>query len=687
VKKEEFKMGDTYDFSGWVTRYNTRCTDGRTLKDGAFAHCDGKKVPMAWQHDHDNPSNILGNVLLEHISGEGVYGYGTFNDTESGKDAKILVKHGDIDSLSIFANHLREQGNDVYHGDIKEVSLVLASANPKAYIDNVLIHGDDSNDPHVDITKAEIWTCPAEFEFDVQAPHIKHADESEEQEDMEFDAAKIYESMSDEQRALVDLLVDVDDEDEDFFEHADDDSEEEVDIDIDGILSTFTPEEKEALDYAISAIKSGGSGVDKAKVQKSIDVIEGMDDEKQFAAFYKIGASKKTTGEAAHREDDDAHLAHSDDYEGGNTTMRENIFDKQASAARKTTLSHADTEDIIATAKRERVPSLKELVKDRLAAKRATLSHADDDEHVPATYGIDYIDYLFPDAQAISEKPEFIKRDTGWVGTWMNGTKHVPFSRIKTIFADITEDAARAKGYIKGTQKVPEVFKLLKRVTEPCRVYKMQKLDKDDIDDIRWDIVPYMKAEMRGQVDEELARAGIYSDGRVDGVDNDKIDETKIRPVVKDADLYTIKIDIEGTNPTEIAMQIPDEMVLAMDEYKGSGNVVAFVKQSLYTRMLITKDGMGYRLYKSPAELASAMSVSKIVPVPNDIAGDNYVVGLDLTDYAYGSEKGGQMSTFDDFDIDFNQYKYLMEVRLSGALIKPYSAIVLRKKAVTGGQG
>ena len=367
--------------------------------------------------------------------------------------------------------------------------------------------------------------------------------------------------------------------------------------------------------------------------------------------------------------------------------MVESIFDKKSPVTKGTTLSHADTDNIIEFAKKNHVSSLKELVKDRLSEKRATLQHDDNDDPTPATYGIENIDYLFPDAQAISERPEFIKRDTAWSDVFKNGTKHVPFSRIKTLFADITEDAARAKGYIKGTQKKTEVFPLLKRVTEPCRIYKLQKLDKDDIDDIRWDIVPYLKAEMRGMIDEELSRAGIYGDGREAGVDNDKIPEDKIRPVVSDADLYTIKIDIEGTNLTEIAMGIPDQLTLAMDDYKGSGNVVAFVKQTLYTRMLITKDGMGYRLYKTPSELASAMSVSRIVPVPNDIAGDNYVVALDLSDYAFGAERGGAMSTFDDFDIDFNQFKYLMEVRTSGALIKPYSAIVLRKAAVTPGNG
>lgn len=674
-------MGEKFDFSGWVTKYGTLCTDGRTLKDGAFAHCDGKTVPMAWQHDHNNPSSILGNILLEHVDGEGVYGYGSFNDTESGRDAKILVKHGDINSLSIFANHLQERGYDVYRGDIKEVSLVLASANPEAHIDNVLIHSDDGNDPYVDKSKAEIWTCLADFKLDVENKQISHSDDGSDtkDEDKELDVEAIYESLNDEQRALFDSLLEEPEDGE--LEHADGD-EVPDDFDASAVYETMSDTEKESVARIIDAVKDSGGDPDKTDDISEDDkkAISELAPDKQLAAMIMIGAAANK--EMAHS---DVHNSHTTKKE--ETTMVESIFDKKSPVTRGTTLSHADTDNIIAFAKKNHVPSLKELVKERLAEKRSTLQHDDNDDPAPATYGIENIDYLFPDAQAISERPEFIKRDTAWSDVFKNGTRHVPFSRIKTLFADITEDAARAKGYIKGTQKKTEVFPLLKRTTEPCRIYKLQKLDKDDIDDIRWDIVPYLKAEMRGMIDEELSRAGIYGDGREAGVDDDKIDETKIRPIVSDADLYTIKVDIEGTNPTEIAMKLPDELTLAMDEYKGSGNVVAFVKQTLYTRMLITKDGMGYRLYKSPSELASAMSVSRIVPVPNDIAGDNYVVALDLNDYAFGAERGGAMSTFDDFDIDFNQFKYLMEVRTAGALIKPYSAIVLRKAAVTPGNG
>lgn len=675
-------MGEKFDFSGWVTKYGTLCTDGRTLKDGAFAHCDGKTVPMAWQHDHDNPSNILGKILLEHVPGEGVYGYGAFNDTEAGKDAKILVKHGDIDSLSIFANHLQERGYDVYHGDIKEVSLVLASANPEAHIDNVLVHSDGANDPYVDKSKGEIWTCPGEFKLDVEK-ELEHSDEGEaehsDEEVTEMDGLAIYESMTDEQKAFVDAIIDA--AEDDSLEHADDDTAEGFDVET--VYNSMTDDEKAITNKMVSVAAAAGGDPNKVSASDITNedraAFDKFSDAKKLAVLVMLGATKEE-GVMAHSDIDKTNTKEEPE-------MVESIFDKKSPATRGTTLSHADTDNIIAYAKKNHVPSLKELVKEKLAEKRSTLQHDDNDDPTPATYGIENIDYLFPDAQAISERPEFIKRDTAWSDVFKNGTKHVPFSRIKTLFADITEDAARAKGYIKGTQKKTEVFPLLKRTTEPCRIYKLQKLDKDDIDDIRWDIVPYLKAEMRGMIDEELSRAGIYGDGREAGVDDDKIDETKIRPIVSDADLYTIKVDIEGTNPTEIAMKLPDELTLAMDEYKGSGNVVAFVKQTLYTRMLITKDGMGYRLYKSPAELASAMSVSRIVPVPNDIAGDNYVVALDLNDYAFGAERGGAMSTFDDFDIDFNQFKYLMEVRTAGALIKPYSAIVLRKAAVTPGNG
>jgi phage head maturation protease len=675
--KEEIKMGEKFDFSGWATKNDLRCTDGRTIRGNAFKSMDGKQVPLVWQHCHNDPSNVLGYAVLKHMD-EGVYAYGKFNDTESGKISKQLVKHGDIDRLSIFANHLVERGKDVLHGEIKEVSLVLAGANPGAYIENVMIHSDDG--PYIDEGQATITMDDSEI-----TTEFAHSDDIDEMDEERLE--EIYDSLSDEQRALFDAVLDsVDDEDDDEdkddddeFEHADDDGEGEGEFDLEGVISSMNDEEKQATQFLLGMAKKAGGDpekLDTTGVEKELEaaksIFDRMTDEKKLGVMMALGMVKEGA------------MAHDDINNEEETDMKTNVFDSESKVTKGTTLSHSDTVALMEYAKENRVSSFKQLFKDKLNERRAELRHDDDDypPTVTATYGIENIDYLFPDAKVIQEQPEFIKRDTGWVNVVMNKTTHKPFSRIKTIWADITEDQARAKGYIKGNQKTTEVFPLLRRVTTPFRIYKLQKLDKDDIDDITWDIVPYLKNEMRGMVDEEIARAAIYGDGR-EAVDLDKINETNIRPVVSDKDLYTIKVPVTGSD-ADIAYQLPDTVVTAMDEYKGSGNVVAFVKQSIYTKMLLTKDGMGYRLYKSPAELATAMTVSQIVPVPNDIAGNNYLVALDLKDYAFGSEKGGQMSTFDDFDIDFNQFKYLMEVRLSGALTKPFSAISIYK---TTGEG
>ena len=662
-------MGE-FDFSGWATKNDLRCTDGRTIRANAFKDCDGKKVPLVWQHNHADPSNVLGFAILEHRD-EGTYSYGKFNDTEMGTIAKDLVKHGDVDRLSIFANHLVERGKDVVHGEIKEVSLVLAGANPGAVIENVMIHSDDG--PYIDEGQATITMDDSEI-----STEFAHSDEITEE-----DAEAIYDSLNDEQKALFDALLESTADDEEYeeeddeLEHADD---EEADFDLDEIIADMTEEEEEATQFLLGlAVKADGDpeNLDTEGVEDELEsakaVFEKMSDDKKLAVIMALGMTKEGA------------MSHDDIYDEEETDMRSNVFDNESKTiSRGTTLSHSETMSLVEYAKENRVSSFKQVFKDALDDRRSELRHDDNDDPTPtpATYGIENIDYLFPDATAVKQQPEFIKRDTSWVGKWMNNTKHAPYSRVKTLFADITAEAARAKGYVKGNQKYEEVFPLMQRVTTPCRIYKLQKLDKDDIDDITWDIIPYVKGEMRGMIDEEVARAGIYGDGRT-AVDRDKIPETNIRPVVTDDNLYTIKKTVSGTIDIE-APSLPDKLVEAFDDYKGSGNVTAFVKQSVYTKMLLTKDGMGYRLYKSPAELATGMNVSSIVPVPNEIAGDNWIVALDTSDYQYGADKGGAMSTFDDFDIDFNQFKFLMETRLSGALIKPYSAIVIKYQAGSG---
>lgn len=666
-------MGE-FDFSGWATKNDLRCTDGRTIRANAFKDCDGKKVPLVWQHNHADPSNVLGFAVLEHRD-EGTYAYGKFNDTESGQVSKALVMHGDIDRLSIFANHLVERGKDVVHGEIKEVSLVLAGANPGAQIENIMIHSDDG--PYIDEGQATITMDDSEI-----STEFAHSDDEEITEEM---AEEIYDSLNEEQKALFDAVLDsiTDEEefkdDDDDLEHADEEGEE---FDLAGVVDDMTEEERDATKLLVGIATSAGGDpeeIDTEGIEEELEaakeIFGEMTDDKKLAVMMLLGA---TANEGAMAHDD----INNDEEE---IDMKSNVFDGEARELRRgTTLSHAETMSLVEFARENRVSSFKQVMKDALDEKRSTLRHDDEpgDDPTPATYGIENIDYLFPDATAVKQQPEFIKRDTSWVGKWMAGTKHAPYSRIKTIYADITADAARAKGYVKGNQKFEEVFPLMQRVTTPCRIYKLQKLDKDDIDDITWDIVPYLKGEMRGMIDEEIARAGLYGDGRT-AMDRDKIPEDKIRPVVSDDNLYTIKVTVSDPLNTAAAT-LPDVVVTALDDYKGSGNLTAFIKQSVYTKMILTKDGMGYRLYKSNAELATAMNVNSIVTVPNEVAGDNWIVALDLSDYTYGAERGGAMSTFDDFDIDFNQFKYLMESRCSGALVKPYSAIVVKYQAANG---
>lgn len=569
---------ERFDFSGWATRNNLKCSDGRTIRKDAFKDNNGQKVPLVWNHQHNEPFNILGHALLENRE-EGVYAYCTFNDTEAGQNAKQLVEHGDVSALSIYANQLKQHGGDVIHGSIREVSLVLAGANPGAFIDSIICHGEESEEEAIIYTGEDI--------------SLSHADNEEMKEEKPMEDTKKVENKTDNKT-------------------------------VKDVFDTLTEEQKTVV-YAL------------------------------------IGQALESAG--ATDENDE-----NDDEE--DTNMKHNVFD-QDEMMQGNALSHSDMEEIFSDAKR--TGSLKE----------AFLAHN-------ATYGIDQIDTLFPEPKTMNTPPEFIKRDTNWVAGVINGVHHTPFSRIKSMFANITEDEARAKGYIKGNLKKEEVFTLLKRTTTPTTIYKKQKLDRDDIIDITdFDVVAWIKSEMRMMLDEEIARAILVGDGRLTS-DDDHINETNIRPIWKDDDLYTIKTKITvGASATDDdkAKAVIKAAVKSRKNYKGSGNPVLYTTEDFLTNCLLLEDTQGYRLYKSEQDVATAMRVSRIVTVPvmenlsrtDSESKTRNLVGIivNLNDYNVGADKGGAVNMFDDFDIDYNQQKYLMETRCSGALIKPYSAIAL----------
>lgn len=565
-------MNRECDFSGWATRNDLLCADGRTIRRNAFKGNDGQTVPLVWNHQHSEPDNVLGHALLENRD-EGVYAYCSFNDTESGQNAKKLVQHGDVRSLSIYANQLKLSGNDVLHGTIRELSLVLAGANPGAFIDSVIAHGSDTETGII-----------LGYDENIMLYHSEETDDKK--TDDETKRSKNEETVKD-------------------------------------VFDTLT--------------------------------------EKQKTVVYALIGQALSDSEESDEDNDE-------NDKGGNKEMKHNVFDRDERS--EDVLTHSQMETIITDAKR--YGSLKE----------SFLAHAED-------YGIENIDYLFPDAKTINNQPNFIQREMGWVQNVMSGTHHSPFSRIKSIFADITEDEARARGYIKGKLKKEEVFSLLKRTTTPTTVYKKQKLDRDDIIDITdFDVIAWLKSEMRMMLDEEIARAILVGDGRLPSSD-DKINEQNIRPIWTDADLYTIKSVIDttsGTTDAAIASEFIDQAVRAMKDYKGSGSPVCFMTESLLTECLLLKDANQRRIYKDVNEIATAMRVSSIVTVPvmegltRTSGSDTFTLKaiiVNLSDYNVGADKGGAVNMFDDFDIDYNQQKYLIETRCSGALIKPYSAIAL----------
>lgn len=573
---------ENYNFCGWATKANIKCSDGRTIMKDAFKHNDGAKVPLVWNHQHDDPDNILGYAILKNRD-EGVYAYGYFNDSDSAKAAKTLVEHGDIDSLSIYANQLKEKMNCVTHGNIREVSLVLAGANIGAHIENVIAHSDGSSDD---------------------------------------EEAYIY--------AGEDIML----------------AEETVEA-----------ESKEELAHADNTENNKGETkmAEETKKQESDktvqEVWDTLNEEQKTVVYALIGQAIEDNKSESNKE--------------GEEEMKHNLFENDTE---KDTLKHSEAMGVI-LGDAKRFGSLKE----------SYLQHADD-------YGINQIDWLFPEPKADSPIPEFIKRDTGWVPKVMAGVSHSPFSRIKSLFADITEDDARARGYIKGKMKKEEVFSLLKRTTTPTTVYKKQKMDRDDLIDITdFDVVSWLKGEMRMMLDEELARAYLIGDGRLSSSD-DKINESNIRPIYNDEDLYTIKSQVNvanGATSEEIAKAFINTVIKSRKSYKGSGNPTLFTTEDFLTDMLLIEDSMGHKIYKTVEELATALRVKEIVTVEvmegmtGTKGGTLMGIIVNLKDYKVGADKGGAVNMFDDFDIDYNQQKYLIETRCSGALVKPYSAIAL----------
>ena len=591
-----------YDFSGYATRNDLKCSDGRTIRAGAFKDCAGKVVPLVWQHQHGDPMNVLGHALLEERE-DGMYSYCSFNDTEPARQAKSLVLHGDVNQLSIYANKLVQKNGDVLHGAIREVSLVIAGANPGAMIDNIaMAHGEDG----------------------------------------ESDEAIIYND---------DFIDNLGGDFEETVEHADED-----------VIEYAEPEEKQ---------EEKKMAEDSGKEKTVQDVIDTMTEEQKKVMMYLVGVAAEKGG------------AKETDKEEGEEDMKHNVFDgsdEYMGAADQAELTHSQIETIISDGKK--FGSLRD----------SFLAHADD-------YGIKDIDWLFPEAKTFTDKPEFISRKMEWVSTVMSGVHKSPFSRIKSMFADITEDEARAKGYIKGNLKREEVFSLLKRTTTPTTIYKKQKLDRDDITDITdFDVVAWIKAEMRVMLDEEIARAILVGDGRLSS-DDDKINEDNIRPIWKEADLFCIKKEVTiGSTDDDTAKNFIRTAIKSRKDYRGSGNPVLFTTEDFLTDMLLLEDSIGHKLYKTEAELATALRVSKVVTVPvmenltrtvtkSGQAYTNTLMGIivNLNDYNVGADKGGAISMFDDFDIDYNQQKYLIETRCSGALTKPFSAIVLEKSVQ--GQG
>ena len=575
---------EKYDFSGWATRNDIRCSDGRTIRRGAFAEQDGTTVPLVWNHNHADADNVLGHAILENRD-QGVYAYCFFNNTKQGNNAKELVTHGDICSLSIFANQLKQNGGDVIHGAIREVSLVLAGANPGAKIENIMAHGDNSEE------EAIIYNDSDEI-------NLAHSEEKK---------------------------------------------------------------------------------MEKEKTVK--DVVDGMTEEQKTVMYALIGQAIEQTKKELQAGEDQSNEEEN--------KMKHNAFENEDQTKKEETetLSHSEFMEIVSEAKRK--GSMKDAFLDHNITEIPYLAHS-----------ITNVGNLFPESKAVSRVPEIVDRDQTWVGNVMASVKHTPFSRVKSFYANITADEARAKGYVKGAKKVEEVITALKRTTDPQTVYKLQKMDRDDIIDITdFDVVAWLKGEMRGKLDEEIARAILIGDGRSSS-SADKVDPLKIRPVYQDDTTYTIKRILTraaGADDSAFAKAFIKDVVKSRKEYKGSGNPTLYTTEDMLTSILLIEDTTGRVIYDTIEKLKTALRVRDIVTVPvmenvgrEDTPGKKKwnLLGIlvNLSDYNVGADKGGSVNMFDDFDINYNKYEYLIETRCSGALVKPYSAITFEEEISTEGK-
>ena len=645
-----------YDFGGWATKNDLLCADGRTIRKNAFKDDDGRTVPLVWQHNHEDPKMVLGHVLLENED-EGVYAYGTFNNTDIAQHVKELVRHGDINSLSIYANKLKQNGGDVLHGVIREVSVVLAGANPGAMIEfPIMEHGEESE------TEAIIW--PGEDSLELgDGMELHHAEPEKKEEEKKPEPAKkeeepkaeekddpnetvqdVLNTLNEDQMKVLEFLVGKaiggDDEDDEEAAHADPDDDslahEDDNRTVEDIMNTLTPKQRKVVEFVIA------KAIEAAEEDKGSDTKD---------------------------------VSHSIEDEGEEETMKKNVFENEALEQEENTLTHAQMDTLLKDAK-------------RLGSMRASvLEHS-------VEYGIDQIDYIMPEYREATGNgaPVFKKRDMKWVTRVMNGVHHIPFSKFKTTVADITEEQARAKGYITGKRKKEEVFTLLRRTVDATTVYKKQKMDRDNVVEITgFDVIAWLKGEMRMMLDEELARAFLIGDGRA-GDSEDKINELNIIPVMKDDDLFVVRKTLDATNPSW-ADALVDAATYGWEDYQGSGNCIAFMTRRSYSKMKLLRDKMGHRIYKTDAEIASALGVGEIAFVPpmgeastirlDTKAHKAYkpaVIILDLEDYTVGADKGGSINMFEDFDIDYNQMKYLIETRCSGGLTKPFSAIVVEEE-------
>lgn len=591
-----------YDFCGWATKNDLPCSDGRTIKANAFSAQDGAEVPLVWQHDHSSPDLVLGHAVLENRP-EGVFTYGYLNESPMGKRAKELLKNQDIKSLSIYANGLKQQGGNVLHGVIREVSLVLSGANPGAVITDVAIaHGDS-----VSIVEDEFIYEVGEDNVELTLQHASKDEDAEEEGDKMKDTEK-KESKAEETKKEA---------------KEPEDSEETVG----DVLKTFNEKQRKVMEVLI------GKAIEDTKNGE-------LDDDE---------------------EDEEEDVEHSG---LGEDDMQYNVFENKGT--NEASVSKEEFETLMHDA-------FKDVNKYGGSLKESFLAHA-------AQYGMENIGVLFPDAKNISSTPDFIARQQNWVTEFLNFVHKTPFSRIKSTFANITADEARARGFVKGNKKVNEVFQLLKRTTTPFTIYKKQQLDRDDVLDITdFDVVMWLKGEMQLMINEEIARAGLFGDGR-ENLAAEKIDETKIRPVAKDADLFSLKYNFEGTG-ADAAKAFIIAHVKAMANYRGQGEIKMFIRQSMLTELLLLTDTMGRDLYENVDKLAIKLQVSKIVPVPDEVCGKITSVTLGGQGYNIGSDKGGSLNMFDDFDLNYNQMQYLLEGRCSGAMTVPYGAIVLANKA------